>query len=145
MQHASFDKTVNNICKRKSTYKKEAYFFIREALDYTVKNLSKTSSGQRKHVSGIELLEGIKKFSLKEFGPMTITVFRQWGIRNTSDFGEIVFDLVATGLLGKTEEDTKDDFDNVYDFHEEFVKPFEPRRKYNRRKSRNSSPAKREQ
>ncbi len=139
MQNASFDKTVNSICRRKREYKREAYFFVREALDYTVKKLHTQSSANHRHVSGAELLAGIKEFSLKEFGPMTITVFRQWGITKTSDFGEIVFDLVETGLLGKTEEDTKDDFDNIYDFQEEFVRPFEPRRKYNRRKSQKAS------
>ncbi len=140
MQQASFEKTVNSICKSKSAYKKEAYFFIREALDYTVKNLDKPAPGKRRHVSGIELLEGIKEFSRKEFGPMAITVLRQWGINQTGDFGEIVFALVEAGLLGKTDEDRKEDFYDVYDFHEEFVKPFQPRKKYNCLKKTKSSP-----
>jgi uncharacterized repeat protein (TIGR04138 family) len=72
------------------------------------------------HVSGRELLEGIREFGLEQYGPMTLTVFQHWGIRTTEDFGEIVFNLVENGLLKKTEEDSRADFKNVYDFKEVF-------------------------
>jgi uncharacterized repeat protein (TIGR04138 family) len=57
---------------------------------------------------------------------MTMTVFEEWGIRQSKDFGEIVFNMVEIGLLAKTEKDTRDDFQNGYDFTDAFRKPFWP-------------------
>ena len=99
-------------------YRKEAYFFVFDALQYTVKTLK--LSGERRHVTGQQLLNGVKELALDHFGPMAKTVFEHWGVRSTRDFGEIVFCLVEAGLLGKTEEDSIDDFVDVYDFDAEF-------------------------
>ena len=76
--------------------------------------------------SGKELLEGIKAYALDEFGPMAYTVFSEWGVHGSQDFGEIVFNLVESGRLGKTENDSREDFKNGYLFEEAFLKPFEP-------------------
>lgn len=132
MQPNSFHQAVTGICKKDPQYSKDAYFFVREAIDYTGKNLQKPRHGKGRHVSGSELLFGIRDYALTEFGPMAITVFRQWGIHETLDFGEIVFNLVEAGLLGKTDEDQKEDFEGVYDFEQEFVKPFKPTTEYRR-------------
>ena len=104
-------------------YSLEAYGFIREGLDFTVRRLDKP-----RHVSGQELLEGIRDYALSEFGPMTQTVLNEWGIRSTEDVGEIVFNMVENGLLGKTEEDNRMDFSGGYSFDEAFRKPFRPSR-----------------
>ncbi len=117
---------VRQIRERDPRYDIEAYFFIREALDYTGKMLEKPQEGTSRHVSGRELLEGIRKYSLEEFGPMALKVLNSWGISKTDDFGEIVFNLVNIGELGKTEEDNIEDFKNGYDFHDAFAKPFLP-------------------
>ena len=68
----------------------------------------------------------MRLYALKEFGPMVPTVFSYWGIRSTEDFGHMVFNLIEAGIFGKTEEDSIEDFKNVYDFQEAFVKPFAP-------------------
>ena len=60
---------------------------------------------------------------------MVVTVLAEWGIRNCKDFGEIVFNMVETGLLAKTERDSREDFQNGYDFTDAFRKPFWPSRK----------------
>jgi uncharacterized repeat protein (TIGR04138 family) len=80
-----------------------------------------------RHVAGPELLEGVRQYALKEFGPMVLTVFTYWGIGNTEDFGHMVFNLIAVGIFGKTEEDSIEDFRNVFDFKETFVAPFRPK------------------
>jgi uncharacterized repeat protein (TIGR04138 family) len=67
-------------------------------------------------------------FALQEFGPIAGTVLKTWGVTRTEDFGEIVFNLVNRGLLGKTDEDRKEDFSNGYDFRTAFVTPFLPAR-----------------
>ena len=124
----SFQETVRDICKKDTRYHPDAYEFIVEALDVTVKKLNRCQSGHHpRHVTGQELLEGIKEFALDEFGPLAFTVFSEWGIHTTEDFGEIVFNLVDAGRLGKTESDSRDDFKQVYDFNDVFVKPYEPR------------------
>jgi uncharacterized repeat protein (TIGR04138 family) len=58
-------------------------------------------------------------------------VFEEWGVHNCRDFGEIVFNMVETSLLAKTEKDTRDDFQNGYDFTDAFHKPFRPQGKSN--------------
>jgi uncharacterized repeat protein (TIGR04138 family) len=141
VSESSYLDTVREICEHDTRYDPQAYFFVREALDFTVKKLKKPSRGAGRHVSGQELLGGIKKYALREFGPMSNTVLNTWGIGKTEDFGEIVFNLVAAGELGKTEEDSRADFSGGYDFYEAFVKPFlPPRTKKGRPSSKSQRP-----
>lgn len=102
---------VQEICLKESRYKPEAYPFVLAALHFTVASLP-----ERRHISGQELLEGIRIYGLDQFGPLTRQVFEHWGIHSTEDFGHIVFSLVEAKLLGKTEEDSLANFQNVYDF-----------------------------
>jgi len=125
----SFQETVYEICKKDARYQPDAYFFLVEALDVTVKDIRKNQPDHSRHVSGKELLDGIKVYALDEFGPLTHTVFAEWGVHTTLDFGEIVFNLVEAGRLGKTESDSREDFKNGYDFDEAFLRPFEPQQK----------------
>ncbi|MEK6733223.1 MAG: Minf_1886 family protein [Candidatus Omnitrophota bacterium] len=98
-------------------YDPEAYSFIMASLDFTMKRLKRKG-----HITGQELADGIKDYALDQFGPMARIVLEKWGIKSTNDFGEIVFNLIGSGLLGKTEEDHKEDFNNRYDFKEAFDK-----------------------
>jgi len=123
---ASFTDVIQKICGEDSRYEFDAYLFIREALDVTSKMLDKPQNGPDRHVSGRELLDGIRMYALQEFGPMTRTVLESWGVRSTADFGEIVFKMVENGVLGKTDTDTKNDFTGGYDFFDAFVAPFLP-------------------
>jgi uncharacterized repeat protein (TIGR04138 family) len=99
---------------------------LRDALDYTTKQQKKTKGASVRHVAGPELLDGVRLYALKEFGPMVVTVLSYWGIHSCEDVGHMVFNLIGAGIFGKTEEDSIEDFKNVFDFHEAFVKPFEP-------------------
>ena len=121
MKTPNAEKLLDGILARDTRYTVEAYAFVRAGLDYTVRRLEKP-----RHVSGQELLDGIREFALAEFGPMTKTVLNGWGIKRTEDVGEIVFNMVETGLLGKTEKDNRADFANGYDFDDAFRKPFRP-------------------
>ena len=131
MQEVNFDEALDQILAADARFHRDAYLFMREALDFTQKLVGKEARGAIRHVSGQELLEGIRKFALNQFGPMTTTVFEEWNIRHCRDFGEIVFNMVEIGLLAKTEKDTRDDFQNGYDFTEAFRKPFRPQSKSN--------------
>jgi len=126
MKKISFDEALTRILIEDQRYDEQAYHFVREALDFTVKMLSKPVEGPGRHVSGAELLEGIRQYALQEFGPLARTVLNSWGIYKCEDFGAIVFNLVRTGILGKTDQDREQDFANGYDFEEAFSKPYRP-------------------
>jgi uncharacterized repeat protein (TIGR04138 family) len=129
MHEVSFEEALELIQAKDPRYQRDAYLFVREALDYTQKNIGKDNKGRIRHVTGQELLEGIRDFALAQFGPMTLTVLEEWGIRACSDFGEIVFNMVEIGLLAKTDKDNRTDFAEGYDFFEAFRKPFLPQSK----------------
>lgn len=97
-------------------YSPMAYVFVFEALDHTVTRIA----GEKRHVTGRELLDGVRDLAIRQFGPMARLVFREWGITRTEDFGHIVFNLVKEGLMGKTENDSLDDFKDVFQFEEAF-------------------------
>jgi len=126
MQEVNFDEAVEQILATDARFQRDAYTFVREALDFTQKLISKENKGAVRHVTGQELLDGIRQYSLIQFGPMTMTVLEEWGINHSKDFGDIVFNMVEIGLLAKTEKDTRDDFQTGYDFTEVFRKPFWP-------------------
>lgn len=105
-------------------YRPEAYQFVFSALRHAQQCLGRCRTDQtdeeEAHISGQELLEGIRQFALQQFGLLTIPVFRKWGIRGTDDFGRIVFELVERGEMRKTEHDQLSDFFDVYSFEEVF-------------------------
>jgi uncharacterized repeat protein (TIGR04138 family) len=84
-------------------------------------------SGEERHVGGRELLEGIKELAADEFGPMAPEVFRQWGIKDTGDFGEMVFNLIEGGLLSRRAQDSRLDFVDGFDFESTFAEKFRER------------------
>jgi uncharacterized repeat protein (TIGR04138 family) len=118
---------VREICARDPRFHADSYLFVLETLEFTAKMLNKPNkSGRERHVAGRELLEGVRHFALQEYGPMAFTVLSRWGIERTEDIGEIVFNLVDAGKLRKTDEDSKSDFANGFDFTDAFVVPFLP-------------------
>ncbi|HEY7728178.1 MAG TPA: Minf_1886 family protein [Candidatus Eisenbacteria bacterium] len=109
-----------DLSQKHGRYRANAYKFVMDAVQFTVNRLP-----ERRHVTGRELLHGLRDLALQAFGPMAKTVFEQWGVQRTEDFGTIVFQLVEAGLLGKTEADTPGDFARGYDFNEAFVRDFD--------------------
>ncbi len=119
MHHAALADVVRRDCR----YAYEAYEFVFQALEHLEQQHQKAKgapgaeAGPR-HVRGPELLEGIRELALREFGLMARAVFHRWGIDRTDDFGEIVFRLVEANLMSKTNDDSRDDFRNVFDLDE---------------------------
>lgn len=111
--------SILQIVRRDGRYAPQAYYFIFDALDYTIQRMRKV-----RHVTGRELLDGIREYATEHFGFLARTVLAEWGVVSTNDFGEIVFNLVEAGLLSRTEKDTRADFDNVFDFDEAFGEEF---------------------
>ena len=120
-------KKLQSVVSKDRRYSMQSYQFVFEALDYTASKLGKkynSSMEEERHVTGQELSEGVKQYAMKKFGYMTRIVLEQWGITKSGDFGEIVFNLVDSGLMGKTETDSLDDFKDLYDFYIEFDEKF---------------------
>ena len=126
MQKIGFAEALDSIVKSDPRYERDAYVFLRDALDFTTKQQKKAKGTSVGHVSGAELLHVLRQYALKEFGPMVMTVFDSWGIHSSEDIGNMVFNLIDAGIFGKTEKDSIEDFRNVYDFQEVFVKPYAP-------------------
>ena len=142
MQKTGFTEALEQVCAADPRYDKEAYLFLQDALDFTMKSRKKQKTDLSRHVTGQELLDGIRQYALKEYGPMVPTVFEAWGISRSEDFGEMVFNLIRVGIFGKTDSDTIDDFRNGYDFHAAFVKPFLPEGRHGDRKTPSEEPVK---
>lgn len=135
MQNPDFSDIVTLICKEDSRYDRKAYDFVRLGLDHTVKELRKkeaTRAERSRHVSGPELLDGLRLYALEQYGPLTKTVLNAWGVQRCRDFGEIVFNLIEYNVFSKTENDRREDFADVFTFEDAFVKPFQPARQRTR-------------
>ena len=122
MQKIGFAEALDSIVTNDPRYQREAYVFLRDALDFTTKQQKKIKGVTVRHVSGPELLDGVRRYALKEFGPMVMTVFGYWGLHASEDIGHMVFTLIGAGIFGKTDEDSIEDFKNVFQFEDVFVK-----------------------
>ena len=107
----SFLEKIERIMQGQGQYKFEAYSFIMAALHYTVTKLDKP-----RHVTGAELLDGVRRYALDQYGALARMVLNYWGIYETLDFGKIVFALVEVGILRKQPNDKIEDFKDVYNF-----------------------------
>ena len=126
MQQTGFQEAVEEICREDKRYHSEAYGFLRDALESTMKRRKKTRKESGSHVGAVELLDGFRLHALEEFGPMSLMVLNYWGLRASEDVGNMVFNLVNAQVFGKTDEDTVESFREVFDFTEVFVLPFQP-------------------
>jgi uncharacterized repeat protein (TIGR04138 family) len=122
MLKLDFPAAVELIVEKDSRFDKDAYFFLKDVLEYTAGEGKKQRETRSRHVTGQQLLEGVRKVALAQFGPMVLTVFDAWGIKQ----GEMVYSLIEAGFFRKSEQDSPEDFSGGYSFHEAFVAPFLP-------------------
>ncbi len=127
MQAVPFEQSVVAILKRDKRFDPHAYFFLKEALDFTLKRIADANRGQARHVSGPELLVGCRDFALEQFGPMASTLMNEWNIRKCKDLGDMVFNLIEEQVFGKQDSDKKEDFSEVFDFESSLTTPFLPK------------------
>src|SRR5437660_7282638 len=98
MQKIGFAEGLGSIVASDPRYQREAYIFLRDALDFTTKQQQTAKGTAVRHVSGPELLQGVRHYALKECGPMVLTVFDNWGIRSCADIGHMVFSLIGARI-----------------------------------------------
>ncbi|MGD9719812.1 MAG: Minf_1886 family protein [Pirellulales bacterium] len=122
---------IAKLLKQDRRYKIDAYAFVFEALNYAHTKLgmgaeqpaeteeAEPEEGGReveRHLTGQQLCEAIRQYALEQYGYMAKCVLNSWGVTNTGDFGEIVFNLIGIGQMRKTSDDRREDFDDVFDF-----------------------------
>ena len=123
------DPKILELVREDPRFSYEAYDFVCEAVGFTQERLGRIAeddeSEANHHVSGAELLRGTCDLAVREFGMMAPIVFKQWGIRTTDDFGEIVFKLIQAERLSKSEDDELEDFHEVFDLDKVLSEAFE--------------------
>jgi uncharacterized repeat protein (TIGR04138 family) len=119
MSQDSPQQRFQTLLRKDRRYMAEAYNFVFEALDYTVRvkhnGTSADTNSPSQHVTGQDLLEGIRQHAIQSFGCLVPVVLKSWGVTRSEDFGEIVFNLIDYGLMGSQDSDSKSDFANGYD------------------------------
>ena len=116
------------IREKAGPYPPQAYQFVREGLAHTVKMVhgeggepaNPEADDDRRHISGQQLCLGLKDYAQRQYGLLAKTVLSSWGVRRTDDFGRIVFAMVEAGWMRKQDQDTLDDFENVFEFDDAF-------------------------
>ena len=129
MQAMQFEQSVVSILKRDKRFDPHAFFFLKDALDFTLKRIAESNGGQARHVSGPELLAGYRDYALEQFGPMASTLMSEWSIRKCQDVGDMVFHLIEEQVFGKQDSDKQEDFSEVFDFQAALITPFLPKTK----------------
>jgi uncharacterized repeat protein (TIGR04138 family) len=121
------------LLRRDRRYHRDAYFFVFEALRYAQEHMglgqppsAEAEDEAERHVTGQQLCEAIRRYAVQQFGLMAKSVLNEWGVRNTGDFGEIVFNLIDIGQMRKTDSDRREDFNNVFDFDDGLRDAFLP-------------------
>lgn len=127
MQPTQFMDAVQAVISRDSRYDVGAYYFLKDALDFTVKRVRESNDGTHRHVSASELILGFRDLALQEFGPMASTLMSEWHIQSCNDIGVMVFLLIEEGAFGKQDSDTPEDFSSVFNLLETLDEPFLPK------------------
>ncbi len=115
-------------------YPIDAFFFVQRGLEFTVRSIHgeeiddaadlEDLESTNRHVTGRDLCKGLRDYALAQYGFLARTVLKRWRITECEDFGRIVFAMVDGGLMRKTQEDTLEDFQNVFDFAAAFEAEF---------------------
>jgi uncharacterized repeat protein (TIGR04138 family) len=120
MTHVQFaDEIMDRLRERNPRFHGKAYLFLLSALHHVLQSLE-----HPRHITGVELAQGVRDLAMRQFGPLARTVLEHWGVHSTDDLGEIVFALVEAGVLVKEDSDRLEDFQRLFDFEEEFERNY---------------------
>ncbi len=126
MQPTQFMDAVEAIGSKDQSFDPGAYYFLKDALDFTVRRAMESNEGEHRHVAASELLIGFRDLAIQEFGPMAGTMMLEWGVKSCNDVGTMVFQLIEEGVFGKQDSDTQDDFAELFPLIETLEAPFQP-------------------
>ena len=122
------DATILELVRDDPRFAYEAYEFVCEAVQFTQDRLGRRRHADPtadRHVTGHELLKGACDLAVRQFGMMAPVVFKMWGVRTTDDLGEIVFKLIKTEKLSKSESDDPDEFHDAFDLEKALTVGFD--------------------
>lgn len=121
--------TTSRPAPARTLYHQDAYHFLFAALRHAQRNLNRIgleeADEERAHISGQELLEGVRDLAIRQFGLLAKHVFKHWGVEETADFGRMVFEMIDRGEMKRTDNDRFSDFVNVYDFEDVFDRNYQ--------------------
>lgn len=115
--------TFEDIISKDPRYDARAYTMLLDVLD----NLFDQHQDGKTNVTATEIMDDFRDAVLDDFGPLSYTVLQEWGLTRCEDIGEMMFNLCDSGRVQRSEEDTKECFNDGYDFRETFLMPYEPR------------------
>lgn len=113
------EETLATLQERHPRFHRRAYVFLLDALHTVMAGMRET-----RHISGQELVDGVRDLAMDRFGPLARTVLEHWGVHATDDLGQIVFALVDIGILVKQDDDRPEDFVDLFDFEEVFERNY---------------------
>ncbi len=115
-------KSIDEVILTDGRYPSDAYNFLHEGLAKAVRQVHgiELGKGEQSHVSGQDICCALRELADERWGMLAQTVLAKWNIRQTDDFGNMVYLLIHSGLMRKTDEDSIDDFHAVYDFAKAF-------------------------
>lgn len=125
---------MRDLLEEDKRYKLEAYQFIRESLQFAHENLElvepeaedeESEQQPPRHVTGQQLCEACRLYATEQYGYLAKIVLANWGVHSTSDFGELVYNLIRIEQMRKSDTDRREDFDDVYSFDDAFEPRFE--------------------
>ncbi|HUT56467.1 MAG TPA: Minf_1886 family protein [Phycisphaerae bacterium] len=113
---------MERVIRSDGRYPPEAYSLLHEGLSKAVQEIygDDAQTTGRRHVSGRQLCLAIREMAIERWGLLAKTVLARWNIHSTLDFGNMVYLLIEHDFMRKTEEDSIDDFRDVYDFDKAF-------------------------
>ncbi len=122
--NVKFESAVTRAIARDPRFVADAYYFLRDALDATIKGLPHSGDKSSMHVNPQTLCMGFRDFAKSLYGPMVPAIMESWGVTSTADIGQIVFNLIESGAFSKGDTDRQEDFAGVFTFEEAFVQPY---------------------
>ena len=109
------EEVIDELQERNPRFHARSYEFVMQALQTVIQSLDEPC-----HISGRELTEGVRELALGRYGLLAKAVLEHWGIHETEDVGRVVFAMVEQGILVKEDDDTPEDFADLFDFEEVF-------------------------
>ena len=116
------EKAMEDVIRADGRYPLEAYAFLHEGLSAAVQEAyGEETSGTQRHVTGKQICLALRKGATDRWGLLAKTVLDRWNIHATIDFGNMVYLLIENDFMRKTEEDSIEDFRDVYEFDSAFA------------------------
>ncbi len=112
-----------DVIREDGRYPPEAFEFLNEGLARAVHHVHGEGApqhGVQSHVSGRELSFALRDLAVDKWGMLAPTVLGRWNIHSSFDFGQMVYLMIRNGFMQKTEEDSIEDFRDVFDFDKAF-------------------------